>query len=233
MGGTGSTWLAKLLNSHPDVFCSHEAVAWRAFPETNYSADAILRFLRLLAWDTMHGAYAAIGDVGSVWQTHAAGLTGFQTAVLLRHPARILASRLATYPRDQSFTEIHSAAEIRDLWGIDIAGFGPIDAIFIQDLHIFASHVWSLPRGIHLIRIEDLADDNRCAEELRYLTGLDYPIPVIRDAISHRANVRANPMPIRQVTSQFSARQREWYRLFLRAAAPELGYDLDSDTPLR
>jgi hypothetical protein len=226
MGGTGSAWLAKLLNSHPDIFCSHEAVAARAFPAKQYSPGDILSYLRWLAWDTMHDAYWAIGDVGSVWQTHTAALEGFRTAVLIRHPARVLASRLATYPYDQSFTQIESAPDIRKIWGIDISRFDPIDAIFVNDLHIFAGQVWSLERGVRIVRIEDLAKPEACHEAAKYLTGLDYPGAVINQAIRTPVNQRTKPKPIREIVSGFTARQRDWYRLMLRDAAPELGYDL-------
>lgn len=228
MGGTGSAWLAKLLNSHPDVFCTHEAVAARAFPAKEYPASNILNYLRWLAWDTMHDAYAAIGDVGSVWQTHAAALDGFRTAVLVRHPARVLASRLAIYPHDQSFTEIKLAADIREIWDIDISGFDPADQIFVHDLHIYASHVWSSRRGVRILRIEDFTEPECCQEAAKYLTGLDYPAALVDQAIQRPVNQRAKPMPIPEIVSGFTAPQREWYRFMLREAAPELGYALDS-----
>jgi hypothetical protein len=226
MGGTGSSWLAKLLNSHRDVFCSHEGVAARAFPAKQYSSDDIFRFLRWLAWDTMHGAYAATGDVGSVWQSHAAGLDGFRTALLMRHPARLLASRLATFPYDQSFTQIGSEADIREIWDIDISRFDPIDRVFVHDLHTFASQVWPLQRGVRIVHIEDLASPERCQEETKYLTGVDYPPDLIERAIRTPINQRSKPIPIRQIVSSFTARQRDWYRCILGDAAPELGYDL-------
>jgi hypothetical protein len=153
MGSTGSAWLAKLLNSHPDVFCSHESVAARAYPARRYDHGDIFRLLRWLAWDKMHGAYTAIGDVGSVWAMHAVGLHEFQTAILLRHPARLLNSRLAHYPDDQSFTEVGSDAGVREVWDIDMSTCEPLDRVFLHDLFIFASQIWAAERGVRLIRI--------------------------------------------------------------------------------
>ena len=226
MGGTGSAWLAKLLNSHPDVFCSHEAVAARAFPAKQYSGEDIFLFLRWLAWDTMHEAYAAIGDVGSVWQSHAVAVPGFRTALLIRHPARVLASRLATYPNDQSFTDIWTQDAIREIWDIDISRFDPLDQVFLNDLYIFAAHLWGLQRGIRIIRIEDLARPQDCHNAAKYLTGLEYPAQIIDEAIKRPVNQRVKPAPIQQIVSGFTARQREWYRLILRDVAPEFGYEL-------
>ena len=232
MGGTGSTWLAKLLNSHPDVFCSHEAVASRVFPATQYGPAEILNYLRCLAWDSMHGAYSAVGDVGSIWQQHAAGLHQFRTAVLLRHPARVLSSRLATYPHDQSFTEITTGRDALDLWGIDLAKLDPMDRIFVHDLLIFASQVWALARKVRIIRIEDMASPELCHEALKHLTGLDYPIGLIHSAIAKPVNQRTKPIAIRQIVSGFTARQRDWYRVLLRDAAPRLGYSLEEPVTL-
>ena len=42
LGSTGSTWLAKLLNSHPDVFCYHEGVISKIFPARSYGNEEIL-----------------------------------------------------------------------------------------------------------------------------------------------------------------------------------------------
>jgi hypothetical protein len=226
MGGTGSAWFAKLLNSHPDVSCSHEGVAARVFPEKSYAEGDILRFVRWLAWDTMHGAYESIGDIGSIWQAHAAGLEAFRTAMLVRHPARVLASRIATYPHDQSFTDIGSAADIRELWNIDIDRIEATDRVFLHDIYIFASHIWSLRLGVPFIHIEELSDPEQCHKYAKYLTGLDYPANLVENAIRNPVNQRVKQKPIPQVVSQFTARQREWYGLFLRDAAPELGYDL-------
>ena len=55
MGSTGSTWLARLLNSHPDVLCSHESIIGRVFPQRWYTSQDLVDLVRLLAADTLHG----------------------------------------------------------------------------------------------------------------------------------------------------------------------------------
>jgi hypothetical protein len=229
MGSTGSGWLAKLLNSHPEVFCSHEAVVARAYPESSYGPADIFCFIDWLARSTMHGAYTSIGDVGSVWQSHAAALRGFTTAVLVRHPARVLNTRLATYPNDQSFTEIDTESDVRKLWGIEMALCDPLDRVFLHDLFIYASQTWALERGIRLIRIEDMAHTDCCLLELKYLTGIDYDPVLVQQANRKRVNQRTKTMSLPEIIRSFSPRQREWYRLILREAAPRLGYDLNRD----
>jgi hypothetical protein len=229
MGSTGSSWLAKLLNSHPDVFCSHEGVTARSYPGRSYHHADILRFLAWMAWDTMHGAYAAIGDVGSVWQLHAVALCEFQTAILMRHPARLLNTRLATFTHDQSFTEIETDADLRELWDIDMSVCEPLDRVFLHDLFIFASQIWAAERGVRLIRIEDMSDTSYCLQELTHLTGIDYDPALVEQAIRKRVNQRSRPMAIPQIVASFTPQQREWYALVLREAAPRLGYDLNCD----
>lgn len=229
MGSTGSAWLAKLLNSHPDVFCSHEGVAARAYPAHSYDHSDIIRFLGWLAWDTMHGAYTVIGDIGSVWQSHAAALRGFKTAVLMRHPAYLLNTRLTTYPNDQSFTAITSDSDVRQLWGIDMGACDPLDRVFLHDLFTFACQTWAAERAIRLIRIEDMANTARCLRELKHLTGLDYDPALVERASRQRVNQRARPTTVPEIVANFTPRQREWYRLILHEAAPRLGYDLNRD----
>src|SRR5207244_10635362 len=51
MGGTGSSWLVKLLNPHPEVFCYHEGVIIRTFPASSYGSEDIISFIRWLALD--------------------------------------------------------------------------------------------------------------------------------------------------------------------------------------
>ena len=157
MGSTGSAWLAKLLNSHPDVFCSHEGVVSRIHPAREYGEEDILEFVESLAAETAHGAYRAIGDVGSVWTGHVAYVSSFTTAILIRHPARLLATRLRVFPEDQSFAGIppQSAEILREVWGLDLHSCAPIDQIFLQDLLTFASQSWAFGKIDVLLRIEE------------------------------------------------------------------------------
>src|SRR5579872_5516236 len=86
MGSTGSTWLAKLVNAHPDVLCSHEGIIGHVYPSKSYGTDDVVTFLEYLAWDTKHNAYAAIGDIGSVGSEILPALP-ITKGILIRHPA--------------------------------------------------------------------------------------------------------------------------------------------------
>jgi len=76
MGSSGSTWLVKLLNSHPDVFCYHEGVLAQIYPLKSYTSEHVVNFIRWLAWDDMHGAYKAIGAEEFVHHRHALAPSG-------------------------------------------------------------------------------------------------------------------------------------------------------------
>jgi adenylyl-sulfate kinase len=236
MGSTGSTWLAKLLNSHPEVYCSHEEVASRVYPATECTGEDVLKFIQCFACDTKHGAYQAIGDVGSVWTSHLPSLPMFRTAILVRHPARLLKTRLTVYPVDQAFSAIpiESRVCIRELLGIDMHCLQPIDQIFLHDLLIFASQIRTLDKADLVIRIEDLQEVEECQSTLKALTGLDYDRAVVENAVRNRINRRTNgPAQISQIVEGFTAHQREWYRAMLSDVAPRLGYSLFDDLTVR
>jgi hypothetical protein len=234
MGSTGSVWLAKLLNSHPDVFCYHEGVVSTIIPDRSYSEQDILEFIDVLAADRMHEAYQAVGDVGSAWLGHVINLKAFTTAVLLRHPARVLNTRMAVYPHDKSFTELSSATKscIQQIWDIDLERLGPLDRIFLHDLCTFALQAYALGK-VEMIRIEEMRDLESCRAKLTRLTGLDYELQLIEAALKWRINRRTGAQrPIGDILLQtFTRQQREWYFLVLRDIAPRLGYDLENDVP--
>jgi hypothetical protein len=228
MGSTGSTWLAKLLNSHPDVFCSHEGVVGHVYPRRSYTSDDIIRFIEYLAWDAKHSAYHAIGDVGSIWAGHVPNLP-FTTALLVRHPARVLQTRLEVYPKDQSFTEISpdSAACLRELWGLDLNAQEPLDRIFLHDLWTFAAQLWMLDKVGMIIRIENMHNADDCHRTLRALTGLDYPDELVERSIGKHLNQRSGnaSRTISEIVNGFSMKQREWYHLITRGTLAYFGYD--------
>jgi hypothetical protein len=229
MGSTGSTWLAKLLNSHPDVYCSHEGFVSQLYPKNQCTGDDVLRFIEYFAWDTKHYAYEAVGDVGSIWVGHAAFLPGFTTGLLTRHPARILYTRLCTYGEDRSFSEIppESAVTLRELWGIDLDRYDDMDCIFLHDALTFASQVWVLDKTNLVIRIEDLNDISYCQTTLHALTGLNYQEGLVMSATRKRINQRTGaPLPVSEIVARFTPRQRDWYNLLLADVAPRFGYSL-------
>jgi hypothetical protein len=228
MGSTGSAWFAKLLDSHPDVCCSHEGIVAQVFPAKHVSASDILRFIEYFAWDGKHDAYEVLGDVGSIWE-HQLAFLPFTGALLVRHPARLLNTRLAIYPKDQSFTAIPPETRtcIQDIWGIDIALQSPIDQIFLNDLFVFAAQIRVFRQRAMVIRLEDLQDMSTCQQVLETLTGLDYSPILSKTRIEARVNRRSNGSnTVKDMLERFSPHQRQWYELMLGDIAPMFKYDL-------
>lgn len=229
MGSTGSAWLAKLLCSHPDVYCSHEGIVTQMYPSKTYGVGDVARFIRFFASDTKHHAYRAVGDVGSVWSSHLPHLRPFTTALLVRHPARLLWTRLKVFPKDRSFTAFpaDSQAGIRRMWGINAWDYDPLDRIFLHDLYIFATQIEAINRHVDVIRIEDMRDPACCQTTLRRLTGIHYSDALIDGAILARVNSRTGrPLPVSNVVARFSPRQQDWYRTLLADVVPHFGYEL-------
>jgi hypothetical protein len=231
MGSTGSAWFAKLLNTHPEVFCSHEGLLAGVYPAKQYTADDVDRFIAYFMWDNKHGAYKAIGDVGSIWDSHLESLP-FNTALLVRHPARILYTRLATYPFGQAFTTIPQAwrVQVRQTIGVDLDAHGPVDQIFLYDACVFAGQAHWLRRGAHVIRIEDMQELRSCQAALKALTGVDYDRSLLRRLLGRRVNQRTDaPERISRIVAAFTPQQREWYQTIVGPIIDDFGYRLLDD----
>ncbi|MBZ5608545.1 MAG: hypothetical protein LAP38_09820 [Acidobacteriia bacterium] len=232
MGYTGSTWLAKLLNSHLDVICTHEQVVSRVHPRKSFSAADVFELVRAIAWNTYNGAYRAAGDVGSIFLGHAIALRGkFTTALLMRHPARLLNARLKVYPTYQHFAEIESETrvDIQQTWDIDVSKLSALDRRFVGDLFTFVTQVQAIGNVDFIIRIEDLRSADRCHEISEGLTGIQYDTALVLRAMSAPVNRHTAAATVREIVERFTPQQREWYQRLLRDAAQRFGYALDSD----
>ncbi|MGE5206428.1 MAG: hypothetical protein ACM3PW_12500 [Chlamydiota bacterium] len=235
MGSTGSTWLVKLLNSHPDVFCYHEGVLAQVFPATSYSSDDVVRFIHWLIRDDMHGAYRAIGDVGSTWLGHIQALPKgmFTVGVLLRHPARMLNTRLKVYKTDQSFTEIdHSCLrKIEESWGIKADRHGKMDQIFLQDLFHLCNQISGL-RGVDvIIQLERMANADYCCDILHRLTDLHHERSLVELFLNNPVNRRTERnVSVAEIVGSFTDDQRAWYRQALQTSLPQCGYTVEDDS---
>jgi hypothetical protein len=228
MGSTGSTWLAKLLDSHPDVSCTHEGVISQVYPRDQFSETDVRHFIRYFAWDTKHSAYRATGDVGSAWSSHLTYLP-FTTALLLRHPARVLNTRLRLYPESLSYFPAipeSTKACMRELWDINIDDWDTEDRVFLFDAHTFASQIWAADKIDLLIRIEDMREEGRCHQIVTALTGEEYEPAIVDRAIRNPVNHLTGPVkPVEEIVSGFTPRQREWYKAIVADVAEAFGYD--------
>jgi hypothetical protein len=231
MGSTGSTWLAKLLNSHPEVYCTHEGVLANAFPRSHYGVEEIVRFVSYFAWNTRHHAYRTVGDVGSVWASHLRFLP-FTTALLVRHPARMLHTRMKVLSYDRSFIPSLSANDekcLRHLWGIEARLLDPEDQIFLLDAVTYLFQLRGACDATMVMRIEDMSSVPYVLQILHGLTGLDYDPASVEALTRTRVNRRAPAASVPEIVRGFTPRQREWYLAILKEPAASLGYDLMGD----
>jgi hypothetical protein len=235
MGGTGSSWLVKLLNTHPDVFCYHEGVIVRTYPASSYGSDDIVSFMGWLAEDDMKGAYKAVGDVGSAWLGHLTSIPKevFTTGILLRHPARTLNTRLKVFEKDNSFTEINAEClkRIQQTWGINAHECGEMDQIFLQDLYNLKTQIEAASSVDIVIQLEFMTTDvDYCAGVLRKLTGQFYELSLIEPMLKTPVNLRTqSAASVSMVLKGFTEQQRKWYRLILQESVSKVGYELDDD----
>jgi hypothetical protein len=235
MGSSGSTWLVKLLNSHPDVFCYHEGVLAQIYPQQSYASEHVVNFIRWLAADDMKGAYKAVGDVGSSWlgHIHAVPRNLFTTGILLRHPARMLNTRLKVFEMNKSFTKIDPSTlrKIEELWGIKARN--EMDQIFLQDLFHIVTQIGAVDKVDVVIHLERMNDVEYCCNILQQLTGIDYEPSVVDLFIHNPVNRRTNTVSLQAVLQQFSSEQRAWYKAMLKEDLPRCGYALDNDDLLK
>lgn len=232
MGSTGSTWLAKLLNSHPEVFCEHEGVLQKIYPKLNYGSDEIIQYIQTIAHDTHHNAYKASGDVGSIWLFHAIKLPKelFTAGLLIRHPARVLYTKIYTAKTATTvfnFKKIESKVEesIKEIWGIDPSDFDDIDRLYLRNAHLWVRQIARASEVDVLIKIEEMNDLNYTYDILYRLTGVEYDNHLIENMANKGENVRSNqPESLKKLMAEFSPRQREWYRTIVHDIAEYIGY---------
>src|SRR5438552_2002563 len=179
----------------------------------------------------MHGAYKAIGDVGSSWLGHIQEVPRnlFTTGMLLRHPARMLNTRLKVFEKDKSFTEIDPSTlrQAEERWGIRARD--EMDQVFLQDLFHIVAQIRAIDRVDVVIHLERMNDVEHCCNILQQLTGIHHEPSVVDLFIHNPVNRRTNTVSLQAVLQQFSSDQRAWYKLMLKDDLPRCGYALDSD----
>jgi hypothetical protein len=232
LGSTGSSWLAKLLNSHPDVYCTHEGILARVFPATSYRGEDVNTLIESLSSDTMHHAYLAAGDVGSVfWQIFGLPKDTFATGLLVRHPARVLNRRLAVLREQNIWQELDPSYVrcLRHIWDFDVSTWDRADQVFAQELCVFGLQVCVSERVDVVIPIERMNDRAYCQEVLGTLTGLEYEPAVVEPMIGNPVNRRSwgGSKSVREILDSFNERQRDCYRRMLAGVIEVFGYELE------
>lgn len=199
-GHSGSVWLTKVLNSHPDVFCFHEGVLQRTFP---------LRWRDLKEEDRISWLYAvresthypkifqAIGDVGSVTPEIAClpqiqklfrifGLTR-NGILFVRSQLSSLVLDLPASFREKIESDFQKALEkFPSLKGLNKRDFKT--KLFIYTCFRWRKHLEA--PVLKTYRIEDLNDINNLCQAFQEITGLDIPQ---KETIEKMIGQRVNP----------------------------------------
>jgi hypothetical protein len=117
-GCAGTAWIARTLNSHPDIYCVHAA---NAFWQVLGGCERLdgLSYLRVIA--SQGHAHAAAGDVHGVGRHHIPALRLafdqlFNAAVVVREPIPRLRSQLALFER---YKDVEGSTTAWDLGYID------------------------------------------------------------------------------------------------------------------
>lgn len=113
-GCSATAWLAKVLNSHPEILCHHALNVWLSSLAGQERLDG-WQYMRLLAWKGGH--YKAVGDVHGVSRHTIPEIKekfqdNFSAAILLREPIARLRSQLAQFERVEE-------GEITDIGYVD------------------------------------------------------------------------------------------------------------------
>ena len=237
LGSTGSSWLAKLLNSHPEVFCEHEGILKKIYPRKDFGPEDITEFILTVAHNTHHNAYKAAGDVGSVSLSHIIQLPeGLITkALLIRHPARMLFTKISNiHPKTLSkFKEnLNKPNEtivqeaLKKEWGIDDSRFEDMDRIFLRNAYRWVAQLKRAQKfNLIIIKIEDMNEVEYAGDILSKLTGVEYEKSLIGWMANKRENVRAKKFEsINDLMKEFHTQQCEWYKLMVYEDAEKIGY---------
>ncbi len=234
MGQTGSAWLSKLLNSHPDVYCEHESIISKIYPKAHPVREDQINFVKWMAHDTKHYAYQAVGDIGSLDMDLALELPRehFTVGLLLRHPVMQIQTRLNDLQEsppdpDNDDNLRQMEAYINEVFGIDPSQYDLTDRLFLIVSWLWYCQMQNAREVNCVLRIEDIAQVKSAQESLLQLTGLEYDSQIIKNVMkSSDDHLIVTAESTKDAFNQFSDRQRQWYKKMIHDFAEKIGYTL-------
>lgn len=239
MGGTGSSFLARLLNSHIDVNCTHED-ALKYMRASIGCVESIKCVYNWLASDSTHDAYKAAGDVGSAFLEHLIAARNvtvhsgaerplpLATGLIVRHP-------LLVYRVQKSYFD-DAPFQLKDWQVARIARFWPdlsstemaTDPCFLWNMTVWMEGCVSANNVDVLIRTSDFGDLETLSTIATKLTGLVYPESLLVAATSVRINAKFNADDeITKIFNELSDTQKKRYLDVIAEPAAHLGYSVD------
>lgn len=161
-GCAATSWLAKILNSHPDIYCVHAAnLFWHVLGEIP-RLDGV-RYLQIIA--SQGHAHAAAGDVHGVSrhlipELRATFGAAFNAAVVVREPAARLYSQMALFDQyvDLQSWEIGYIDEVIARCGVVLPGNEYVNRLFVHGVNMLNAVLEERECG-RIFRAEDLTSD--------------------------------------------------------------------------
>jgi hypothetical protein len=232
-GCAGTAWLARALNSHPEVFCVHAlSTMWRIFVDASDSND--IDYMRLLG--AQGHAHAVAGDVHGISRHTIPALQkefgdDFRTAVLVRDPLPRLRSQLALMERLKMHRGWGDLAYVNDLAvtrGLDPKGWNYTDQLRFHAVNSLNNIIDEIAVG-RIYKIEDVASRQDVLLELfEHLTG-GLTVPTWwADYVYHLAHINSHSRTVDSDSLDVSA---EFLRQVVRPEAWDhyrnLGYSVE------
>jgi hypothetical protein len=183
-GCAGTAWLARALNSHPEVFCVHAlSVTWRIFVEAPPTSNIdSIDYMRLVG--AQGHAHAVAGDVHGVSRHTIPALQEefgetFRVAVLVRDPLPRLRSQLALMERlkmHRGWGDLTYVDEMAQSRGLDPRGWNYTDRLRFHAVNMLNSIIDEMAIGA-IYKMEEVVSRKDVLLELfDHLTaGLSVP----------------------------------------------------------
>ncbi|MBX3736343.1 MAG: hypothetical protein KF715_06640 [Candidatus Didemnitutus sp.] len=181
-GAAGTSWLARALNAHPDIFCVHAAgTMWKIFAGCP-PVDGV-EYLRIVG--AQGYAHACAGDVHGVSRHTIPALRQefgdrFRSAVLVRDPLPRLRSQLALMNRLRAFQgwDVSHVDMMARTCGFDPTGWSYDERLQFHAANMLNAIVEETAVG-PIFRLEDISRSATSLEALlRHLTAGEVTAPM-------------------------------------------------------
>ena len=172
-GCTATAWLAKILNSHPEIFCVH---ALRSYWTTLGQAAGLddLTYMQVIA--SQGHAHKAAGDVHGIDRAHIPTLRQalgprFNAVVVVRNPLPRLYSQLALFAKYQAYKpwDTSFAQQLIATHSLHLPAGTYAEELFVHGVNMLNAIVEEQAVGT-MYRCEDLTSQaetlGRCIEEV-------------------------------------------------------------------
>ena len=233
-GCCASTWLAKVLDSHPDIFCLHAFNQHYALTSMS-GENNDLGYLESIAISAH--AYAAAGDIHGVGREsipllHKHFQDRFHSAVLVRAPWERFHSMLSCMKRLKGGLSDYSYIDKRLGGSLSAGQLSLADRIFAHSVNMLNAITEETRYCETIFKMEDIiASPEHLAQLVRHITG--GTVPVTPEWVEAALKTKKANTHIRQCPppTTFNAKEKQMIAAILKPGALDLyrqmGYLVD------